>query len=47
MKKQISTASNYSEACDMLRSGYGKHVRPNWNIGRDEFFRISSDWCDT
>ncbi|MEH2762752.1 hypothetical protein QE243_06700, partial [Klebsiella pneumoniae] len=22
MKQQFSTASNYSEACDMLRSGY-------------------------
>ncbi|HGX9818566.1 TPA: hypothetical protein ACNTW8_000427, partial [Klebsiella pneumoniae] len=24
MKQQFSTASNYSEACDMLRSGYVK-----------------------
>lgn len=47
MKQQLSTASNYSEACDMLRSGYVKHVRLNWNIGSDEFFRIASDWCDT
>lgn len=47
MKQQFSTASNYSEACDMLRSGYVKHVRLNWNIGSDEFFRIASDWCDT
>ena len=31
----------------MLRSGYVKHVRLNWNIGSDEFFRIASDWCDT
>lgn len=41
MKQQFSTASNYSEACDMLRSGYVKHVRLNWNIGSDEFFRIA------
>ena len=47
MKQQLSTASNYSEACDLLRSGYVKHVRLNWNIGSDEFFRIASDWCDT
>ena len=47
MKQQFSTASNYSEACDMLRSGYVKHVRLNRNIGSDEFFRIASDWCDT
>ncbi|VDR29345.1 Uncharacterised protein [Raoultella terrigena] len=42
MKQQLSTASSYSEACDMLRSGYVKHVRLNWNIGSDEFFRIAS-----
>ena len=40
MKQQFSTASNYSEACDMLRSGYVKHVRLNWNIGSDEFFAL-------
>ena len=35
MKQQpLSTASNYGEACEMLRSGYVKHVR------------IASDWCD-
>ncbi len=38
MKQQFSTASSYSEACDLLRSGYVKHVRLNWNIGSDEFF---------
>ncbi|SQB21609.1 Uncharacterised protein [Citrobacter koseri] len=27
-------------------SGYVKHVRLNWNVGSDEFFRIASDWCD-
>jgi hypothetical protein len=42
----LSTASNYCEACDLLRSGYVKHVRLNWNIGSDEFFRIATDWCD-
>jgi hypothetical protein len=24
----------------MLRSGYVKHVRLNWNIGSDEFFAL-------
>lgn len=47
MKQLSSTASNYGEACDLLRSGYVKQVRLNWNIGSDEFFRIASDWCDT
>ena len=42
----LSTASNYCEACDLLRSGFVKHVRLNWNIGSDEFFRIANDWCD-
>lgn len=42
----LSTASNYREACEMLRSGYVKQVRLDWNIGSDEFFRIASDWCD-
>ena len=28
MKQQsLSTACNYGEACEMLRSGYVKHVR--------------------
>lgn len=44
---QQSTASSYSEACTLLRSGYVKHVRLGWNVGSDEFFRIASDWCDT
>jgi hypothetical protein len=42
----LSIASNYGEACEMLRSGFVKQVRLNWNIGTDEFFRIASDWCD-
>lgn len=42
----LSTASNYGEACNLLRSGFVKHVRLNWNIGSDEFFRIATDWCD-
>ncbi|AUV02303.1 hypothetical protein AAIG33_15140 [Phytobacter ursingii] len=42
----LSTASNYREACDLLRSGFVKHVRLDWNIGSDEFFRIATDWCD-
>ncbi|XWJ91156.1 hypothetical protein ACRARH_02700 [Phytobacter ursingii] len=42
----LSTASNYCEACDLLRSGFVKHVRLDWNIGSDEFFRIATDWCD-
>ncbi|XTZ37428.1 hypothetical protein ACQYRI_15830 [Salmonella enterica] len=42
----LSTASNYCEACELLRSGYVKEVRLDWNIGSDEFFRIASDWCD-
>ncbi len=42
----LSTASNYCEACDLLRSGFVKHVRLNWNIGSDYFFRIATDWCD-
>lgn len=42
----LSTASNYCEACDLLRSGFVKHVRLNWNIGSDEFFLIATDWCD-
>ena len=42
----LSTASNNCEACDLLRSGFVKHVRLNWNIGSDEFFRIATDWCD-
>ena len=41
MKQQsLSTACNYGEACEMLRSGYVKHVRLSWNVGSDEF------WCD-
>lgn len=47
MKPQLSNASNYGEACEMLRSGYVKQVRLDWNVGSDEFFRIASDWCDT
>lgn len=47
MKQQLSTASDYNEACNLLRSGYVKHVRLGWNVGSDEFFRIASDWCDT
>ena len=48
MKQQsLSTACNYGEACEMLRSGYVKHVRLSWNVGSDEFFRIASDWCGT
>ena len=47
MKQQLSTASDYKEACALLRSGYVKHVRLGWNVGSDEFFRIASDWCDT
>lgn len=42
----LSIASNYGEACELLRSGFVKQVRLNWNIGTDEFFRIASDWCD-
>ncbi len=45
-KQPLSTACNYGEACDLLRSGYVKHVRLSWNVGSDEFFRIASDWCD-
>lgn len=45
MKTQLAVATNYHEACELLRSGYIKHVRLNWNIGSDEFFRIASDWC--
>ena len=41
-----STARNYGEASNLLRSGFVKHVRLNWNIESDEFFRIASDWCD-
>ncbi|POP46797.1 hypothetical protein CHU32_07740 [Superficieibacter electus] len=47
MKPQTSVARNYAEACELLRSGYVKQVRLNWNVGSDEFFRIASDWCDT
>ena len=48
MKQQLSTISNYSETCDLLRSGYVKYVRLNWNIGSDEFFRIyPTESCDT
>ncbi|MFJ2975487.1 hypothetical protein ACIPDS_12570 [Kluyvera sp. NPDC087067] len=47
MKQQPSIACNYSEACNLLRSGYVKHVLLNWDVGSDEFFRIASDWCDT
>ena len=47
MKQQPSIACNYGEACDLLRSGYVKHVLLDWNVGSDEFFRIASDWCDT
>ena len=47
MKQQLSTASDYNRACNLLRSGYVKHVRLGWNVGSDEFFRIASDWCDT
>ena len=47
MKQQtLSIASNYGEACELLRSGYVKHVCLSWNVGSDEFFRIASDWCD-
>lgn len=46
MKPLHSTASNYAEACEQLRSGYVKQVRLNWNVGTDEFFRIASEWCD-
>ncbi|WLI78823.1 hypothetical protein Q5705_09885 [Kosakonia sp. H02] len=42
----LSTAHSYCEACEMLRSGFVKQVRLDWNIGTDEFFRIASDWCD-
>ncbi len=42
----ISIARSYTEACDLLRSGYVKHVRLDWDVGSDEFFRIASDWCD-
>ena len=44
MKQQPSVACNYTEACELLRSGYAKHVRLNWNVGSDVFFRIASDW---
>ncbi|WES69584.1 hypothetical protein [Superficieibacter sp. HKU1] len=47
MKPQTSVARSYTEACELLRSGYVKQVRLNWNVGSDEFFRIASDWCDT
>lgn len=49
MKQQshsFSSANNYAEACELLRSGYVKHVYLRWNVGSDEFFRIASDWCD-
>ncbi|HKN05817.1 MAG TPA: hypothetical protein VJY31_18005 [Buttiauxella sp.] len=39
-------AENYQQACDMLRSGYVKSVRLNWDINTDDFFKIASDWCD-
>ncbi len=45
-QQRLSIASNYGEACELLRSGFVKQVRLNWNIGTDEFFRIASDWCD-
>ena len=45
-KQLLSIAHNYREACEMLRSGFVKQVRLDWNIGTDEFFRIASDWCD-
>lgn len=41
-----TTAYNYAEACAFLRSGRVKHVRLDWAIEGDEFFRIASDWCD-
>ncbi|WP_105571146.1 hypothetical protein [Cronobacter sakazakii] len=41
-----TTAATYREACELLRSGYVKHVRLGWDVGSDEFFRIASDWCD-
>ncbi|KNC08546.1 hypothetical protein AC791_07435 [Klebsiella sp. RIT-PI-d] len=47
MKSQISVARSCSEAYALLRSGYVKQVRLNWNVGSDEFFRIASDWCET
>lgn len=42
----LSIAHSYREACELLRSGFVKQVRLDWNIGTDEFFRIASDWCD-
>ncbi|WP_312479867.1 hypothetical protein [Kosakonia cowanii] len=47
MNQQLfSIAHSYREACELLRSGFVKQVRLDWNIGTDEFFRIASDWCD-
>lgn len=41
MKQQtLSIASNYGEACELLRSGYVKHVCLSWNVGSDEFFAL-------
>ena len=47
--KQIEAeaiAENYQQACELLRSGYVKSVRLNWDINTDDFFKIASDWCD-
>jgi len=42
----VSVAHSYNEACELLRSGFVKHVRLDWTVGSDEFSRIASDWCD-
>lgn len=46
IKEPICNAENYSQACELLRSGRVKHVRLGWQIGGDEFFKIASEWCD-
>lgn len=40
MKQQLSTASDYNEACNLLRSGYVKHVRLGWNVGVMSSFEL-------
>ncbi|EME1866210.1 hypothetical protein VWS92_001435 [Cronobacter sakazakii] len=32
-----TTAATYREACELLRSGYVKHVRLGWDVGSDAF----------
>jgi hypothetical protein len=36
----------YEEACKLIQTGQYDRILLDWELGSDEFFRLTSEWCD-